>query len=92
MSSIRVCRKHDLDAQQCGRVAEDLLNKLVQKMGGSYTPEGEHYVYKHSTGVKAKVEPKQGELNIDIKLGLMTRALAPKLEQEINRQLDKHFQ
>ena len=59
-------------------------------MGGSYESEGDHYVYKHTTGVKAQVQPKEGELNIDVKLSLMTRAFGPKLTQEINRQLDKH--
>ena len=91
MSNINVCRKLDMDEDECRVVAENLLERLVSKMGGSYESEGDHYVYKHTTAVKAQVQPKEGELNIDVKLSLMTRAFGPKLTQEINRQLDKHL-
>ncbi len=91
MSNIQVCRKLDMDEGECRAVAEDLLEQLVSKMGGSYAPDGDNYVYKHTTGVKAQVQPKQGELQIDVKLSLMTRAFGPKLSQEINKQLDKHL-
>ncbi|MEO0367522.1 MAG: polyhydroxyalkanoic acid system family protein [Pseudomonadota bacterium] len=91
MSNVRVCRKLDMDQQECREVAEGLLERLVEKMGGSYSPDGENYIYKHTTGVKAMVEPKEGELNIDVKLSLMTRAFGPRLSEEINKQLDKHL-
>ncbi len=91
MSNIKVCRQLDMDADQCRVVAEDLLERLVTKMGGSYTADGNGYIYQHTTGVKARVEPREGELNIDVKLSLLTRAFGPKLSSEINRQLDKHL-
>jgi len=90
MSKVHICRKHDLDEQQCKVVAEELLLKLIDKYGGRYAAEGENYVYKNA-GVTALVEPKEGELVVDVKLGLMTRSFAPQLEKEMNRQLDKHF-
>ena len=91
MSNINVCRKHEMDATECRAKTEELLGQLVARMGGSYEADGENYVYKHTTGVKAQVEPKAGELNINVKLSLLTRAFGPKLDQEINRQLDKYF-
>lgn len=90
MSNVHICRAHDLDEQECKVIAEELLQKLIDKFGGRYASEGENYVYKN-TGVTALVEPKQGELVVDVKLGMMTRAFAPQLEKEMNRQLDKHF-
>jgi len=39
----------------------------------------------------ALVEAKEGQLNVDVKLGMMTRALAPQLEAEMNRVLDEHL-
>ena len=69
-----------------------MLNKLVNKFGGKYKAEGDNFRYKHTAGVNAVVEPKAGELMVNVKLGLMTRALAPQLEKEMNRVLDDHIQ
>ena len=91
MSNIHVCKHHDLDEGECRAVAEELLNKLVEKYGGSFTDEGDHYIYKHGTGINAFVQPYEGELSVRVKLGLMTRALGPRLEREINRVLDEHI-
>jgi len=37
------------------------------------------------------VTPKEGELLVDVKLGLMARSFAPKLEEKINEVLDDYF-
>ena len=91
MSNLRVCRELDIDEQECQGLAVELLDKLVSKFGGKYKQEGSNYRYKHTAGVNALVEPKAGELNVDVKLGMMTRALAPQLEKEMNRVLDDHL-
>jgi len=75
LSKLRVCR----------------ADKLVQKFGGSYQAAGDNYTYKHTTGVNAVVEPKADELVVNVKLGIMARAFAPQLEQEMNRMLDKYI-
>ena len=36
MSHIQICRENELDEQQCQNLAEELLQKLVKKFGGSY--------------------------------------------------------
>ncbi len=91
MSDLRVCRELDIDEQECQDLAVELLEKLVSKFGGKYKQEGSNYRYKHGAGVNAVVEAKAGELSVDVKLGLMTRALAPQLEKEMNRVLDDHL-
>lgn len=91
MSNLRVCRELDVDEQECQDLAVELLEKLVRKFGGKYKQEGRNYRYKHTAGVNAIVEPKAGELNVDVKLGMMTRALAPQLEKEMNKVLDDHL-
>jgi len=91
VSKVHVCRKHNLDDDECRSVAEDLLEKLVGEFGGSYRSEGNSYRYKHATGVNAQVTPKEGELLVDVKLGLMARSFAPKLEEKINEVLDDYF-
>jgi len=57
VSKIQVCRPHSLGEQDCQNLAEELLNKLVDKFGGSYQPVGNNYAYKHTAGVNATVEP-----------------------------------
>ena len=91
MSDLRVCRELDVDEQECQDLAVELLDKLVSKFGGKYKQDGSNYRYKHTAGVNALVEPKAGELSVDVKLGMMTRALAPQLEKEMNRVLDDHL-
>ncbi len=91
MSDLRVCRELDVDEQECQDIAVELLDKLVSKFGGKYKQDGSNYRYKHTAGVNALVEPKAGELSVDVKLGMMTRALAPQLEKEMNRVLDDHL-
>lgn len=91
MSDIHICREHDLDEQECQTLAEELLQKLVGKFGGSYQAKGTSFAYKHTAGVSADVEPRAGELVVNVKLGFMARALAPKLETEMNKVLDDHL-
>jgi len=91
MSNIHICREHDLDEQECQSLAEELLQKLVSKFGGSYQEKGSNFAYRHTAGVTADVEPKAGELVVNVKLNFMTRALAPQLESEMNRVLDEHL-
>lgn len=91
MSDLRVCRELDVDEQECHALAIELLDKLVSKFGGKYKQDGANYRYKHTAGVNALVEAKAGELIVDVKLGMMTRALAPQLEKEMNRVLDDHL-
>lgn len=92
MSNLRVCRELDMDEQECRELALELLDKLVNAFGGKYSQVGTNYRYKHTAGVTAIVEPKAGELAVDVKLGIMARALAPQLEKEMNRVLDEHLE
>lgn len=91
MSNVHICRKHDLDEHECEALAVELLEKLVSTFGGRYSQKGQNYSYRHTAGVKALVEPKAGELIVDVTLGMMTRALAPQLESEMNKVLDDYL-
>ena len=89
---IQISRQHDMEHAECCEFAERLLDKMVDKFGGSVSSVGDDYQYNHSTGIKAIVEPRAKELNVNVKLGLLTSALAPKLEGEINKVLDKYME
>ena len=91
MSTVQISRTHNLDHDECRSVAEDLLDKLVDKYGGSVRSQGDGYCYRHATGMSAIVEPREGELDITIKFNMMTRSFAPAVEAQIHRVLDEHM-
>ena len=91
MSRITLHREHQLDKQESRALAEKLLTKLVDKYGGRYDEDDDSFRYKHPAGVNAIVEPKEGEFIVNIKLGIMTRALGPKIEADMDRILDGYL-
>lgn len=88
---IQISRQHSMELDECREFSEKLMDKMVDKFGGSVSCVGDDYQYSHSTGIKAIVEPREKELNVNVKLGLLTGALAPQLEGEINKVLDKYL-
>lgn len=91
MSKVSVCRQLELDQEECTNLAVELLDKLVSKFGGGYKSQGSNFTYKHTIGVDAVVEPKDGELSVNVKLGIMARRFAPQLEKEMNRVIDERL-
>ncbi len=91
MSNLNINRQHELDETECRALAEELLGQLVERYGGSIKDEGQCLMYKHTTGMKAFVEPRAGELDINIKLNMMTKSFAPELEKRINAVLDDYI-
>jgi len=91
VTQVHICKRHEYDEAQCRDVAEELLGMLVDRYGGRIRQDGSCYYYKHTTGISAVVETSDNDLDIKVKLGLMTRAWAPELEKEINRILDEHI-
>ena len=80
-----------MEYDECREVAQQLLDKLVDHFGGSISCIGDDYQYRHPTGIKAVIEARAKEFNVNVKLGLLTGALAPRLDEEINRVLDEHL-
>ena len=91
MKTLSIKREHNLDEDECRALAEDLLQQLVNAYGGSFRDQGQCLSYRHTTGMKAMVEPRAGELGIFVQLNLMTRSFAPEIERQINAVLDKHI-
>ncbi|MBX2849746.1 MAG: polyhydroxyalkanoic acid system family protein [Acidiferrobacterales bacterium] len=89
---IEICRKHKMGQDECRVVAEQMLDKLVDHFGGSVSSVGEDYQFNHPTGIKAMVEAGDKELYVNVKLGILTSGLAPKVEAEINKILDEHIE
>jgi len=91
MSKLNLRREHDLSQSESKELAEKLLGKLVDKFGGKISEDGNNFVYKHTMGVDAVVEPNAGEFIVDVKLGFMAKSFAPKLEGKMNEILDEYL-
>ena len=91
MSKLNLRREHDLSQSESKELAEKLLGKLVDKFGGKISEDGNNFVYKHTMGVDAVIEPNDGEFVVDVKLGFMARSFAPKLEGKMNEILDEYL-
>ena len=91
MKKLAISRKHNLTQLECKLVAQGLLDKLVGSYGGIVKDAGDDLEYEHPAGVKALVESRHDCLNVNIEFGLFSSALAPKLETEVNRVLDKYI-
>ena len=91
MSKLNLRREHDLSQSESKELAEKLLGKLVDKFGGKISEDGNNFVYKHTMGVDAVIEPNDGEFVVDVKLGFMAKSFAPKLEGKMNEILDEYL-
>ena len=84
-------RAHELGLGECQDIAKELLDKMVERYGGTLCCRGEDYEYSHATGVDVVIQPRAGMINIDVQLGILARAFAPTIEQELNKVLDKYI-
>ena len=91
MKELKISRSHSLDHQQCRSATEGLLQRLEAKFGGSSKLSGDHYTYQHPTGIRAVVKPADNLIKVQVKFGMMTAYLAPKIESAINEALDEHI-
>lgn len=92
MNRFQVCRPVNKDAEGCQQLAVSLLDKLKDAFGGSYSQRGNNYQYKHPAGVTALVEPRDGEISVDVKLGIMASALGPQIKSEMDKSLDMYLE
>ncbi|WP_040260086.1 MULTISPECIES: polyhydroxyalkanoic acid system family protein [Pseudomonas] len=88
MSQIRVERAHQLGKEAAREKAERLVDKLVSKYDMSAQWNGDVVELKRS-GVTGQVEVAEDKVVVEMKLGMMLSMMAPMIESEINRALDK---
>jgi len=84
-------RSHDLGLDECQNLAKELLEKIAERYGGTLDCGGENYKYNHATGVDVVIKPRAEKIDIDVQLGMIARAFAPKINEEINKVLNKHI-
>jgi putative polyhydroxyalkanoate system protein len=91
MSRIYIQRDHALDSRTLRRRAESLAKQLQSEYGGNYRWEGNTVHYNYSGGIDARLTLQDDDILVDVKLGVLMLLLKNRLQQEIERYLDKHL-
>ena len=91
MSRIYIQRDHELDNRTLRKRAERLARQLQDEFGGDYRWEGNTVHYNYSGGIDARLTLQDDDILVDVKLGVLMRLLKNRLQQEIERYLDKHL-
>ena len=91
MSRVVVERSHHLGQQGCQELAEEIIAKLVERIGGSTQVKGDTILYSHISGTKGTLLVENDHLVVDVKMGFLVRAMAPAIKSEINRICDEHI-
>lgn len=86
MSTITICRDHDLPKSDCDDALAELTTYL-QGLGADVTQTGDRLTF-DGRGFDGEVRIRPGEARGTIRLGLLARPFRRQLESEINRQLD----
>jgi putative polyhydroxyalkanoate system protein len=91
MSRIYIQRDHELDNRTLRERAERLARQLQDEFGGDYRWEGNTVHYNYSGGIDARLTLQDDDILVDVKLGVLMLLLKNRLQQEIERYLDKHL-
>lgn len=90
MSQITVEREHALGYATARERAQKLVDKLVSKYDMEAAWEGDTVHLKRS-GVTGEVHVAERTVQVVLKLGMMLSVMAPMIEGEVNKALDKYL-
>lgn len=90
MSTITIHRKHNLDDAQIREHLQALIDQFSNEYGIQHQWQGSRLELERS-GAKGYIRLGSGELELELKLGILLRPLKGKIEQGINEYLDKYL-
>ena len=90
MSDIRIRKQHGLGKAKCDELAAQLGEQLVKGLGGTISTQPDCLVYK-TMGAEGVLRTGESDIEIVIKLGLMTKAFKPMIESEIENACAKYL-
>ena len=91
MKNISVRRQHQRGQAECQKLAEQITDKLIARIGGSKSVEGNVIHYKHVSGSKGVLTSAADSLQVDVQLGLLVRSLGASIEKEIQDSCDAYL-
>ena len=88
MSHIVMHRDHELTLDQARAAAEALAGQLAERYDISHHWQEDSLHFERS-GVSGQIDLEPGLIRVSVRLGFLLVSLKSRLEQEIDRQLDK---
>ena len=90
MATIHFTRQHQLDRDAARAEVQKLADKLSRELSASYQWQGDRLVFKRS-GADGFVAIGDGEIELEIKLGMLLSPLKGQIESTIRAYLDQHL-
>jgi putative polyhydroxyalkanoate system protein len=90
MSAIVINQKHTLTHKKARAAAQKVADKLAAEYDMTSEWEGDVLHFQRS-GVSGRLTLHEHSARIEIKLGFLLMAFAPKIEDEVGRQMRKVF-
>ena len=90
MASIDITRRHQLGRERARAVTEEIVAELSARFQLQGTWQGDRFLI-HRGGVQGEISVGEHEVRVRARLGLMYGMLKGVIEDEIRRQLDRHF-
>lgn len=88
--TIKIRRAHQLEVGRLYSAANELADKLTEKLGGSYAWRNNQLLYRRS-GAKARITCAPEDVVVEVKLGFMLLPLSGSIEAEIKQALDNYL-
>jgi putative polyhydroxyalkanoate system protein len=89
MADINIKRNHSVDTGVLRGRLEELAQDLKKKYGVRYRWEGDRCLLDGAGLKQGLVTISSTALTLEVTLGMMAKLLKPKIEQEINKKIEK---
>ena len=91
MSAFRLSKTHSMPREDLRETARALASRLEAQHGMRARWQGEDVVAIKGSGVEGRLSIDDGEIAIDVKLGMLASAFQGRLRAEIQRYLDDNI-
>jgi putative polyhydroxyalkanoate system protein len=90
MATIHIKREHHLDNEAVRREVQNLAEKLSKELSAKYSWEGDRLIFKRS-GASGHIDIGKGEIDVEIKLGMVLTPLKGTVEKTVTNYLDERL-
>ena len=90
MAIIHINRTHSLDQAHIREQVQHLADKLASELGAKYQWQGNRLHFER-TGAKGNILITEGNVEFELKLGMLLAPLKGKVEKTVTEYLDQHL-
>jgi putative polyhydroxyalkanoate system protein len=88
MATIDVRRSHDIGKEAARKAAEQIAQKLKDKLSVTYRWEGDDLRFER-TGASGRIRVTDTEVRVEVDLGFLLKAMKGKVESKVHQYLDE---